>query len=131
MHIRDALLRELTSRFGHDAFRPGETPEEVAVFPAAHPAVGPVIVSDDGDEATVMIGTITHGHFNEFDLPIEEAAPVVATTVADFLEQLFAGRVLLWTGRTGLTGGWQGLADDEAPQARRGRATFVWQGPVA
>jgi hypothetical protein len=130
VHIRNALLTELTRRFGDESFLPGETPEDVAVFPAAHPAVGSVIVSDDGDEASVTIGTITHGHFNDFDLPIEAAAPVIATAVAEFLERLFAGRVLLWKSRSGSSGGWRDLDEDETPKPRRGAQTFLWQGPV-
>ena len=130
MHIRDALLRELTARFGQEAFLPGDRPEDIAVFPAVHPEVGPVIVSDDGDEASVTIGTITHGHFNDFDLPVEAAALGIAVGVADFLESLFAGRVVLWKSRAGSRGGWYGLDQDEQPSSRRGVQTFVWQGPV-
>ena len=130
MIIGEALAAELIARFGAGAFGPGEFPDEIAVFPAAHPTVGSVIVRDDGDEATVTIGAITHGHFNNFDKPVEEAAPEVATRVADFLEQLFAGRVLLWRSRAGLSGGWEGLDEGERPKPRLGAETFLWQGPL-
>lgn len=130
MLIRTALLHELSARFGEAAFRPGDAEEEIAVFPAAHPEVGSVVVSDDGDEVSVTIGSITHGHFNAFDYPLAQAAPIIATAVADFLEALFADRVLLWSSRSGSSGGWRELGDDEKPSPRRGAYTFVWRGPV-
>ena len=130
MIIGEALVVELRARFGREAFKQGELPEEIAVFPQAHPAVGSVIVRDDGNEATVTIGTITHGHFNNFDKPLEQAAPEVAKQVADFLEQLFAGRVLLWKSRTNLSGGWEGLGEGEEARPRWGAKTFLWNGPV-
>jgi hypothetical protein len=129
MNIREALLAELDARFGREAYRVG-LGEEVAVFPAAHAEVGPAIIRDDGDEATITIGTITHGHFNAFDLPIEQAALQIASEVADMLEALFAGRIVLWKSRTNLAGGWDGLRDREEPKPRWGAKTYVWDGPV-
>ncbi|HEX8252030.1 MAG TPA: hypothetical protein VF846_02690 [Thermoanaerobaculia bacterium] len=129
MDLRSALLNTLIGRFGADAFVPG-TEDAVAVFPEAHADVGPVIVCDDGDEATVTVGTITHGHFNDFDQPLAVAVQQIAIDVADFLEALFAGRVVLWRSRTGMSAGWRWLADDEQPTLQPDATTYLWQGPI-
>jgi hypothetical protein len=87
------------------------------VVPAAHPGVGDLTIMDDGDELTVYVGDITHGHF-------ESAAKVV-----EFLEWLFADRVLMWRVWTG--GGWQ---LEPAPVTSRNgftlRRWYVWSRPL-
>ncbi|MHC9539942.1 MAG: hypothetical protein AB9903_10520 [Vulcanimicrobiota bacterium] len=66
--IRDVLLPKLMDRFPGRGLRTGAPPGLIAVFPAAHPEVGDLTIYDDGEEATVCIGTITHGHhlFSEY-----------------------------------------------------------------
>jgi hypothetical protein len=87
------------------------------VVPAAHPEVGEVTIMDDVDEFTVYVGDITHGHFES------------AEKVIEFLEWLFADRVLMWKVWTG--GGWR-LEDEPVTshQPSRWRRWYVWSRPL-
>jgi len=131
MTIREAAVAVLLDRFGCSAFHSGDAAEEIAIFPAAHPDVGDVVVSDDGDEITVTVGSISHGHFNAFDLSPDQAAQRIAEDVADFIESLFAGRVLLWKNRQGSSGGWDTVAEGETPTRRANVFNYLWTGPIA
>src|SRR6185295_18181831 len=113
--IREALIPILEERFSSRRLSTGFPPDPIAIFPAIHPAVGNVSIWDEGEEATVAIGTITHGHFNPYDASIddEQRAKLVAEDVVAFLEALFADRVLLWKSADGQSGGWQILGGRE------------------
>jgi hypothetical protein len=130
LSIRDIMLVELTRRFGRESFHAGDLAETLAVFPAKHTEVGDVMITDDGDEVTLSIGTITHGHFNAFDLSSSDAAQEIVTRVGEFLEALFAGRVLLWRSETGLSGGWRWMQQDESPAPHKGVRKYTWNGPI-
>ncbi len=130
--LKDALLAELTRRFG-DAFHPGDDPHTVAIFPAAHPEVGDVIVRDEGDEAIVFLGDITHEHFSsDVDAEFDTArAEEVARDVADFLSELFADRILLWQAFFGWIGGYRLLpAVDRSRYLERWARCCRWSGPI-
>jgi hypothetical protein len=131
--IRDILLPRLMERFPGRGLRTGSPPDPIAVFPAAHPAVGEVSIWDDGDEAMVAIGDITHGHFNSDDesLTPEQKADQVAAGVLGFLEDLLADRALLWKSPDGGSGGWRISEYDEMISLMDGvDLTFRWSGPV-
>ena len=94
----EALARAVETRFPGVgvALERGkaEQPSDLSiVIPAAHPGVGELVIVDDGDEYTAFIGNVTHGHFAS------------AGQVIEFLEWLFADRVLMWKVWTG--GGWR------------------------
>src|SRR5262245_9296260 len=95
--IRAVLLPALLANFPYRGFETRE-PSTIGVFPAAHEDVGDVTIVDDGDEATVYIGEITHTHFNPYDQTLSDAelAETVSDDVVGFLAELFADRVLLW-----------------------------------
>ena len=131
--ISDTLLPALHERFPDRGLQSGSSPNEVAVFPAAHPEVGNVSIWDDGDEATVGIGEITHGHFNPYDdsLTSEQIAKRVTEDVIEFLQALFNDRVLLWKSRDGGSGGWRILAHNTDGSLMEGDdLTYLWSGPV-
>jgi hypothetical protein len=130
--IRENLLRELNDRFPGRGMRTGVPPDPIAVFPAMHPEVGEVKIWDDGDEATIEIGRITHGHMNPYGASMseDEVAREVTRQVVEFLEDLFTDRVLLWVSADGRSGGWKVLSDTvETSDPPRGTCIFVWSGP--
>jgi hypothetical protein len=136
--ILDALIASLPSRFPDRGMRVDIGRSEVEgdraiIFPAAHPAVGDLFIWDEGDEATVGIGGITHGHFNPYDpkLSKHEATAWITTRVATFVEDLFADRVLLWSALGGAAGGWKVVATPQTMAPRSlWRRWFVWSGPL-
>jgi hypothetical protein len=133
--IKDVLVPELSRRFAGLGSFTGTPPEPIAIFPAKHPDVGNVTVYDDGDEATVRIEKITHGHFSSYDESLSEAERDrwVTKCVFDFLDDLFADKVLLWVSESGRSGGWKVLRESLKPaDVREGGDIrfFVWSGPV-
>ncbi len=123
------LLPTLRERFPDRGLVTGEPPGVVAWFPGLHPGLRGVSVYDEGDELTVAVEDITHGHFAEYDatLPGGERERRIVDAVAEFLGDLFADRVAVW-GRHDGAGGWYrlDLRDSDAPG---GVAEFVWSGP--
>lgn len=129
--IRDILLPRLEDRFPGRGLRPGFPPDPVAIFPRQHEAVGDVSIWDHGDEATVAVGEITHGHFNPYDptLNAEQIAERVADDVINFLIDLFEDRVLLWKSADGRSGGWRMIgSDDRDSLMDASDQGFVWSG---
>lgn len=133
--IAHLLLAEFAHRFPDRTFRADAPPQPVATFPAAHPDVGEVSVWDDGGEATVAVGDITHGHFDCYDegLSAIDRRRRVANDVAKFLELLFSDRVLLWhsPGPNPRSGGWQVIdASSSYSIMDGGDVTYLWSGPT-
>jgi hypothetical protein len=112
----------------------GVPPDSCAVFPAIHPAVGDISIRDDGTELTVYIGNFTHLHFAYFedDLSPEQKAHCIVEGVVQFLEDIFADRVIMWGSHRdggGLsTHGSPGYAELRSPRTRLER--YVWSGPL-
>ena len=127
MAIFNVLLPILKERFSESRFRveSGEPPR--VTIPASHPDVGDVVLQDDGDEITAFVGNFTHSHFSNYDdIPLPEKEQIIAQDVVQFLEQLFADRVVMWgSHRSG--GGWRTLDYDERSQ--RKQKEYVWSGP--
>ena len=130
--ICQALVPALKAAFPDAEIQASEPPNPVAVFPAVCPAVGAVMVFDDGDEATVVIENITHHHVDCYDpdLSDDDRVKWIADDVVGFLRQLFADRVFLWSRNQGKGGGgWRrpfdgGIPDDVPEDAD----IFVWSG---
>jgi hypothetical protein len=129
--ISDLLITKLQHRFPNRGLRVGAPPDPCAVFPGVHPEVGDVIIMDDGEELTLYAGKFTHGHFSNYEdnLTKEQKAVKIVEDVADFLEDLFADRVILWGSHLG-GGGW---CKRDAPlklKSRSAKKNYVWSGPL-
>jgi len=104
----------------------------VAAFPESQKAMGRVLIYDDGDEATISIEHITHGHFGNYDesLATSEKEKVIVEDVIEFLKALFADRVLLFKGKSIRFGGWYRLDLNDAPiELSQGRDYYLWSKP--
>lgn len=126
----DLLKTELAGRLPSLEIRTG-APDRSIVIPAAHQAVGEVTIVDDGDEFTVYIGTITHGHFSDYDAATpEERARTIVDSLVWFLEDLVADRVLIW--RSNGSGGWRIIEADEQLNVHSDAGTqfYLWSGPI-
>jgi len=128
--LRDVIIKALKSEFG-DKVRINPESTEFAVFAAKHHAVGDVILEVAGDEVTIFIGDITHGHFGSYepDLLEEEHGVAIASEVVDFLADLFADKYLLFKASWG--GGWTRVEDGFKETFLTGRKKwFNWSGPI-
>jgi hypothetical protein len=131
--IRDLLVPALHQRYPDRVYKVDVPPEAIAVFTAEHPEVGDLSIWDDGDEAMVSVGDITHGHFNPYDpsLSPEQVAKVVTEQVLDFLDNLFGDRVLLWKTPESGSGGWLICGDDDDFSLMdTDDLVYSWSGPV-
>lgn len=132
MIIRDRLVPALLHEFSGWEIKLDVPPQPIATFPAAQPAVGRVLIYDDGDEATVLIENVTHGHFNPYDetLSQEQRAEIIAQEVICFLKALFSDRVLLYSGLDSRRGGWTPLDSNDAPiELTPTLRYFLWSRP--
>jgi hypothetical protein len=138
MSIRDILVPLLVERFKDRGLQLDTSPDLIAVFPAAHPDVGDVRISEgNGGGADVAVGDVARDHFFN---PYEEerntsgAAEGIARNVMRFLQELFADRLLMWRSTDGRTRGWRerGDAGHTAPLVVDDRAyyTFIWSRPL-
>jgi hypothetical protein len=128
--IRDVLLPELITRFPDRGFQTEDSANTIGRFPPAHPDVGNLYIADDGDEATLFIGDLTH---LQFDFEAGEAEPEqrVVNDVLEFLDELFADRILIWKSRT--MGGDGSLPIEDASSfsgIKPDDLTYVWSGPI-
>ena len=127
------LIEELRRRFPRRYFVVGNAPDPLITFRFEHMQVGDLRVLEDGDEAIVEIGDITHGHFAHYDeaAGIEDRRKRVVNDVVEFLAALFEDRVLLWAHAENGSGGFEVL---ETPPDRmppdRDVNWYVWSGPL-
>ncbi len=131
--ISEVLLPALSDHFPNNGFIEGEPSDDLVVtFKAKHPSVGDVLIYDHGHEVTVVIGDITHSHFNPYDetLSDEERIRFITEDVVEFLEELFADQVLLFKNLSGRGGGWERLNySDTKPKYIEGELYYYWSGP--
>jgi hypothetical protein len=131
--IRDVLVPALQARFRTRGIKTGTPPGPIAVFPAANPAVGDISIFDEGNEAKLQIGTLTHQHFNPYNTSLSqsERAKIITEEMVEFLRRLFADRVLILRGRGTA---WSNVRvlddDDELPAIPPNTEGFLWSGPV-
>jgi hypothetical protein len=140
MAIRDDLLSMLTTRFGQRGLRTDTAPDVLAIFPMVHPDVGDLRIGRVADEqfplsVDVMIGDALYDRFDNFDPP-EGAERTARLTkyLAEFLEELFADRLLFWKSVDGGGSGWRtgGDAAEYEPLVTDNRAyrRYVWSHPL-
>ena len=132
--IAQTLLAALRTHFPNRELVLGTPPNPIIIIPAQHPAVGTISIWDDGEEVTLAIGDITHGHFSGYNTSnAEELAQAVVEQVIAFLDALFTDCVLLWKTDSRGAGGWHVLDPghpftDQLPAVA---SCFVWSGPKA
>ena len=132
--LADALLPLLRERFPDRGLRENAAAEFCAIFPAAHGEVGDISIQDDGTELTVYVGNFTHLHFSYFenDLSPEQKTRWIVEEVVQFLDYMFADRVIMWGSHRGggglSTEGAPGYAELRSPRTRLER--YVWSGPL-
>jgi hypothetical protein len=129
MSIGDELKPILLSRFPSKNFQFDPSGRPLAVIEGTCAEVGKIVIYDDGDEATVIVGNFTHGHFEGKKRPSEpKGSPsVIATEVSTFLTELFADRILMY-GSKGGGGGWASV-DAYDDEELKDWDLFVWSGP--
>jgi hypothetical protein len=110
----------------HRGLAAGALPEPCAVFPGIHPGIRRVAIYDDRHELTVVIDDLTHGHFSDDTAPQATREQRMVDMVVEFLDALFADRVVVW-GRHETGGGWYrpDLGGSGGPP---GAPEFVWSG---
>jgi hypothetical protein len=138
MGIRNILVTLLVDRFKDCGLRLGTPSEPIAIFPAAHPEVGDVRISEgNGGGVDVSVGDVARDHFfnpYEEERDTGEAAEGIARNVVRFLQELFADRLLMWRSTDGRTKGWRerGDAGHTVPLVvdDRAYATYIWSRPL-
>jgi hypothetical protein len=140
MAIRDDLLSMLATRFGQRGLRTDTAPDVLAVFPMAHPEVGDLRIGRVVDEqfplsVGVTIGDGLHFSFDNFDPPEEPQRTARLTKhLAEFLDALFADRLLFWKAVDGGNSEWRTGGDtaDYEPLVTDNRAyrRYVWSHPL-
>ena len=134
--IRDSLMPALKPHFPHIAFEFLDSSQPFARVTPSHEGIGDLEIYDDGDEATVVITQVTHGHFNPYEkMPDAERDKWIVEAVIEFLNALFDDRVLLYRTPGQRSGGWQ-VHNERIDRSRPVPGTehyecFVWSGAVA
>ena len=130
--IRDRLIPAVRRTFPGKPFSFSEPPDPIIRLSSGHAEIGELAIYDDGEEATVCITEITHGHFNPYDpsLGQDEVDQKVTEEVVCFLRGLFSDRVLLYRTPSRSMGGWMLFRDapDETMFVEE-RECFLWSGP--
>jgi hypothetical protein len=140
MAIHDDLLSMRTTRFAQHGLRTDTAPDVLAVFPMAHPDVGDLRIGRVADEqfplsVDVMIGDALYYRFDNFDPPDEpERSARLTKYLAEFLDALFADRLLFWKAVDGGNGEWRTGGDtaDYEPLVTDNRTyrRYVWSHPL-
>src|SRR4051812_41213045 len=96
--LSSIILPLFQERFPNRGMAIGVPPRPIAFFPGIHHGIRGVSIHDDGSELTVAVDDLTHGHFAEYDSGLSESerAVRIVDAVVDFLEALFADRVVVW-----------------------------------
>jgi hypothetical protein len=130
--IRDLLVPAVQQAFPDKLFVVSSTPHPVLKLGSGCTDVGDLAIYDDGQEATVSITEITHGHFgpNDENLTRDEIDAQVTEDVICFLHALFSDHVLLYRTPERNMGGWSIFEDAPNPdELVAGREYFLWSGP--
>ena len=124
----------LNAAFPEVAMRVGQQDEALVVIPAKHHSVGDLVIHDEGDELTVLLGSITHRHFCSQDSSAspEAQAEGIAFEVTTYLRQVFADEIEFYG--TGGSGGATVRSDKRRGILSRlllGKKSYVWSGPLS
>jgi len=118
-----ALINENSLRFGDRNPRISVHAGPLVTFPYVHSDVGNLEIRVEGEEATLNVGSIAHGHFGPPDYEQADSDNVmgVCSHIIWLLNHLFADRVVFYSSSRGV-GGWRVFEDGPLP---RDSAEFV------
>ena len=127
--LSEKLIARLSARFPNRRLRLHQGKQPVASFPAAHPEVGDLHIDDDGDELTISVGQLTHGHFSPitYQTPSQKSDEEIIERLIAFLDEVFNDQIEFWT--AGRMGGWHPRGAEPSVQ-RPNMRRFVWSGPI-
>ena len=130
--IRDRLIPAVRKAFPDKPFLFSSSPDPIIRLPSGFAEIGDLAIYDDGEEATVCITEITHGHFNPYDSSFsrDQVDQKVTEDVVDSLRDLFSDHVLLYRTPNRSMGGRYVFEDAPKEDAfAEGREYFLWSGP--
>ncbi len=130
--IRDLIVPAVQEAFPDKLFVVSCPPEPVLRLGSGRTDIGDLAIYDDGQEATVSITEITHGHFHSSDesLTQDQIDAHVTEDVICFLHALFSDHVLLYRTPSRNMGGWSIFEEAPDPDySVTGREYFLWSGP--
>ena len=130
--IRERLIPAVKAAFPGRAFGFSAPPEPIVKLASGSPEIGDLAIYDEGEEATVCITEITHGHFNPYDASLtqDQIDNRVTEDVVEFLRALFSDHVLLYRTPSRSMGGWSIIdAPPDLKELAEGREYFLWSGP--
>jgi len=98
-----------------------------------HPEVGSIDIQDDIDELIVFVGNFTHMHIDCYDesKSKEEKEESMATSITEFLHDLFNNEIVLW-GSHDNGGGFyhkKEATPDELSFSNKHKL-YQWSGPI-
>lgn len=127
--LSERLLPILRERFPGRGLVEGHAPDPCAAFPGLHPGIRQVAVYDDGEELTVVLDDLTHGHFSDYDYSgaAADREQRIVDGVVEFLGDLFSDRLAVW-GQHAVGGGWYRV---DEPHLGQGQRAFLWSGPLS
>ncbi len=129
MTLLDKMITALRGRFPSVEFKIEQEDKSIRI-PAKHPEVGDVIIWDEGDEATVGIGDLTHLHLNPYDpsLSDDERNARIADHLIWFVEALFDDRAYFLC-YPGGAGGSTVVEKGGRFTVPEGATAYTWSGP--
>lgn len=129
----DRLMQLLATEMPNVVFsrRQGNDGAEL-VIRSPSDQVGELVVTDDGDELTVHIGTFTHSHWGCIDaaVPAEQRPDHIAQDVVAFIRAMLTDEIEFYG--TGAAGGSRRVGKPRGWLSRRlfGATTYRWSGPL-
>ena len=128
MTISSEVRRVLGERFGALPFEFSGDEDWIARLKAPYGELGSLEIAEDDGEVTVYIGDVAHGHF----YPMQKRSPTrdveVAEDLGDFLERLFADRVVMR--KSAVASSWWYVDDASSVQLRSRGDYFLWSRPL-
>ena len=131
--LREVLVPKLLAAFPDAGMLVGKGDEPLFVFPAKHSEIGDLIIQDEGDEITVILGNITHRHFcsDSAELDASQRADRIATELQEYLRGLFADEIEFYG--NGSKGGARSRSATKRGLLSKillGKRSYVWSGPI-
>lgn len=130
MSITEKLLPLIEKEFPDKNFAIGTAPDPILTILAPNEGLREIQVFDEGEEATIVFGTLTHSHFSCYEATFspDQKESAISDDVVSFFRILFSDKVLLWISEDGKSGGWS--RKEAGLTARHNAKNFLWSGPL-